>query len=185
MCLRGCRRSLSACSPPWLFGSQHNDDAQHIWDSAADGTFTIAEDPRGNTLARGTELTLFLKEDASEYLDQNKLEELIKRYSQFVTFPIYLQTTKSETVDVPVEEEETDKAEEKPESEDDELEAEEDEADKEDKPKTKKETRTVTSWSLVNNQKAIWTRPKEQVCVVSGELGLCPPPQLGNWAVET
>lgn len=170
MCLRGCRRSLSACSPPWLFGSQHNDDAQHIWDSAADGTFTIAEDPRGNTLARGTELTLFLKEDASEYLDQNKLEELIKRYSQFVTFPIYLQTTKSETVDVPVEEEETDKAEEKPESEDDELEAEEDEADKEDKPKTKKETRTVTSWSLVNNQKAIWTRPKEQVCVVSGEL---------------
>ncbi len=64
---------------------------QHIWDSAADGTFTVAEDPRGNTLKRGTELTLFLKEDASEYLEQHKLEELIKRYSQFVTFPIYLE----------------------------------------------------------------------------------------------
>jgi hypothetical protein len=38
--------------------SKNNDDVQHIWDSAADGTFTVAEDPRGNTLVRGTELTV-------------------------------------------------------------------------------------------------------------------------------
>ena len=103
---------------------------------------------------------LFLKEDASEYLEQSKLEELIKRYSQFVTFPIYLQVTKTETVEVPVEDEpEADKAD----SDADELEAEEDETDKEDKPKTKTESRTVTDWQLINSQKAIWTRPKEQV----------------------
>jgi heat shock protein beta len=71
--------------------AQHHEDVQHIWDSAADGTFTVAEDPRGATLGRGTELTLFLKEDASEYLEQSKLQELVERYSQFVTFPIYLQ----------------------------------------------------------------------------------------------
>merc|ERR1740115_399230 len=44
--------------------SKHNDDAQHIWDSTADATFTVAEDPRGDTLVRGTEIKLYLKEDA-------------------------------------------------------------------------------------------------------------------------
>ena len=38
--------------------SKHNDDVQHVWDSAADGTFTVMEDSRGNTLVRGTELTV-------------------------------------------------------------------------------------------------------------------------------
>ena len=33
-------------------------------------------------------------------------EELIKRYSEFITFPIYLYKSKTETVEVPVEEEE-------------------------------------------------------------------------------
>jgi heat shock protein beta len=141
--------------------SKHNDDVQHIWDSAADGTFTVAEDPRGNTLGRGSELTLFLKEDASEYLEQAKLEELVKRYSQFVTFPIYLQVTKTETVQVPVEEAE-EPVEKKEETENEELEAEEEEATEE-KPKTKSETRTVKEWQVLNSQKAIWTRAKEQV----------------------
>merc|ERR1711871_1554538 len=86
--------------------SKHNDDAQHIWDSTADATFTVAEDPRGDTLGRGTEIKLYLKEDASEYLDQNRLGDLIKRYSEFITFPIYLHKSKTETVEVPIEEEE-------------------------------------------------------------------------------
>merc|ERR1711865_1156827 len=89
-----------------------NDDAQHIWDSTADATFTVAEDPRGDTLVRGTEIKLYLKEDASEYLDQAKLEELIKRYSEFITFPIYLHKSKTETVEVPIEEEEEEEEEE-------------------------------------------------------------------------
>lgn len=41
--------------------SKHNDDVQHVWESTADNTFSVAEDPRGNTLGRGTEITLFLK----------------------------------------------------------------------------------------------------------------------------
>jgi heat shock protein beta len=86
--------------------SKHADDSQHIWDSTADATFTVAEDPRGDTLGRGSEIKLYLKEDASEYLEQAKLEELIKRYSEFITFPIYLHKSKTETVEVPVEEEE-------------------------------------------------------------------------------
>ena len=86
--------------------SKNNEDVQCVWESSADGTFTVAEDPRGNTLGRGTEITLSLKDDASEYLNQDKLETLIKRYSEFITFPIHLHKFKTETVEVPVEKEE-------------------------------------------------------------------------------
>lgn len=84
--------------------TKHNDDAQYVWESSADGVFTIEEDA-GASLGRGSEITLFLKEDATEFVDQAKLEELLKRYSQFITFPIYLKTTRTESVEVPVEEE--------------------------------------------------------------------------------
>lgn len=57
--------------------SKNNNDEQYIWESTADSQFTIAKDPRGNTLGRGTEITLFLKEDAAEFLKQDRLEELI------------------------------------------------------------------------------------------------------------
>lgn len=50
--------------------SKNNDDSQYIWQSTADQTFDLAEDPRGNTLGRGTEVTLWLKEDASEFAEQ-------------------------------------------------------------------------------------------------------------------
>lgn len=130
----------------------------------ADGTFSVAEDPRGNTLGRGTEITLFLKEDAAEYSTANRLEELVKRYSEFIQFPIYLKKTRSETVDVPIEDEESeDDAEDKKEDgeeDDEEVEAEDEE---EEKPKTKKETRTVEEWVQMNDQQAIWTRSKEEV----------------------
>ena len=59
--------------------SKHNDDDQYIWSSEADNSYTIAKDPRGNTLGRGTEIILHLKEEASEYLDQSRLELYKKR----------------------------------------------------------------------------------------------------------
>ena len=59
--------------------SKHNNDDQYIWESTADSSFTMAKDPRGNTLGRGSEINLFLKEDAGEFLDQSRLEDLIKR----------------------------------------------------------------------------------------------------------
>ncbi|KAL7670085.1 hypothetical protein ACOME3_005023 [Neoechinorhynchus agilis] len=70
--------------------SKHNDDhEQHVWES--DGkSFKVAKDPRGNTLGRGTELILQLRDDASDYLDERKLEQVIRQYSQFVVFPILL-----------------------------------------------------------------------------------------------
>ena len=103
-------------------------------------------------------------------LFQDTLRELIRKYSQFINFNIYVWSSSTKTVEEPIEDDD----EEVPAKDEDKKEGDDDAAVEEekddDKPKTKKETRTVTSWSLVNNQKAIWTRPKEQVCVVSGEL---------------
>merc|ERR1719163_910796 len=86
--------------------SKHNDDDQHVWESTADATFTVAADPRGNTMTRGTEITLFLKEDASEFIEQAQLKDLIKRYSEFVTFPI--EDDEAEDADVSEGDEEAD-----------------------------------------------------------------------------
>merc|ERR1712113_1365197 len=44
--------------------SKCNDDpVQHVWESSADASFTVVDDPRGNTLGRGTRVTLHLKKD--------------------------------------------------------------------------------------------------------------------------
>merc|ERR1719324_1542333 len=80
--------------------SKANNDDQYIWESTADSSFSIAKDPRGNSLGRGTEITLFLKEDAGEFLDQDRLDELVMRYSEFITFPISLYKSRTETVEV-------------------------------------------------------------------------------------
>jgi len=44
-----------------------------------------------------------MKEEAQEYLDQTTLKELIRKYSQFINFPIYLWDSKTETVEEPIE----------------------------------------------------------------------------------
>lgn len=69
--------------------SKHNEDDQYIWESDA-SQFSIAEDPRGDTLKRGTTVTLFLKEEAQEFLEPHTLRTLVQKYSQFINFPIYL-----------------------------------------------------------------------------------------------
>merc|ERR1719478_977920 len=45
--------------------TKHNDDKQYIWESTADSSFTIKEDPEGNTLGRGSAIPIYLKETKS------------------------------------------------------------------------------------------------------------------------
>ena len=145
--------------------SKNDEDVQHIWESSADATFKVGVDPAGNTLGRGTEITLYLKDDAKEYLDADKLEGLIKKYSEFITFPIYLYKSHTETVEVPVEEEEEEEdvfEGEDLEEEGSAEEKEEEEAESE-KPKTRTEEKTVWDWELMNPQKAIWSRDKSEI----------------------
>lgn len=83
--------------------SKNNADKQYIWESDA-GTFSIVEDPRGDTLKRGSTISLELKPEAKDFLDPDTIRTLVKKYSQFINFPIYLWASRTEQVD----EEETD-----------------------------------------------------------------------------
>lgn len=47
---------------------------RYIWESKADGAFAISEDTENEPLGRGTEIRLHLKEEASEYLQEDKLK---------------------------------------------------------------------------------------------------------------
>jgi len=146
--------------------SKHNDDKQHIWESDA-ASFSIAEDPRGPTLKRGTQISLYLKEESFDFLEQDTVRDLIKKYSQFINFNIYLWGSSTKTVEEPIEEEEED-AEEKPADEEDKKEDDEEgtveeEEEEEKKPKTKKVEKTTWDWELCNEAKPIWTRKPENI----------------------
>jgi len=82
--------------------SKSNDDEQHIWTSTADAKFFVTKDPRGDTLGRGTRVTLYLKDDAAEFVEQEKIKNLVKKYSEFINYPIklYLSKDVTETVEV-------------------------------------------------------------------------------------
>lgn len=137
-------------------------DKQYLWESAAQGTFTIAADPRGNSLTRGTEVVLRLKEDAKEFADFATLKRIVTKYSEFINFPIYIEEVKTVEKEVPVEEDES--TEEKKEGDEEKKEGDDVEVkeEKDEKPKTKKVKEEERSWIQVNEQKPIWTRnPKE------------------------
>ena len=157
--------------------SKHNsEDKQWIWQSKADGAFAISED-EGEPLGRGVEINIYLKEEAQEYLEEDKLKELVEKYSEFINFPIYLWNSEEVEEEVPLSDEElaeqaskaeeeeeedveeTDDDDESADDEDDEVEDE----DEEELPTTKKVKKTVWDWKNVNDNKAIWLRSSTEV----------------------
>eukprot|EP00924_Labyrinthula_sp_SR-Ha-C_P007403 snap_masked-scaffold_24-processed-gene-2.24-mRNA-1 protein AED:0.01 eAED:0.01 QI:0/-1/0/1/-1/1/1/0/761 len=140
--------------------TKHNKDKQYIWESTADNTFTIKED-EGEPMGRGTELTLHLKEDALEYLDQDRLEQLIRRYSEFVGFPIYLYKKEVTYADEDEDEDEYDDDEDDY-DEDEDLEDDEEMDDDEDEDEEPEEIITW-EWVRVNDQPALWTRSAQDI----------------------
>jgi len=142
--------------------TKHNDDEQYIWESAAGGTFTIARDTSEDRIKRGTRITLYLKEDQLEYLEERRLKDLVKKHSEFINYPISLWITKETEKEVEEEEEQEEKKEEeKTEVKIEEVDEEKEKAKKE---KKKKKIKEVShEWNELNKQKPIWTRPTSQV----------------------
>jgi len=141
--------------------SKNNDDEQYIWESAAGGSFTVRRDTTGEPLGRGTKIQLFMKEDQLEFLEERRLQDLVKKHSEFINYPISIWKEKTTEKEVEDDEEET-PADDKPEG--DEAKIEEIDEEKEKKDKKKKTVKEVShEWELVNKQKPIWTRNPDEI----------------------
>ena len=156
--------------------SKSNDDEQHIWTSTADSKFFLTKDPRGDTLGRGTRVTLHLKDDSMEYVEQEKIKNIVKKYSEFINYPIKLYTSKDVKEQVPIDEEEppsnvkiTRFDDDGNEIIDEDIEITDEgeepvvDEDESDEPKTKTVTKQVWDWETLNEIKAIWTRQKDDI----------------------
>lgn len=141
--------------------SKSNDDEQHVWQSEAGSSFTVAADKESEPITRGTRIVLHLKKDQLEYLETKRIKDLVKRHSEFIGFPIYLQVEKTEEKEVEEEEEAGEKPAE--EGEKPKIEEVEDDSEKEKTKKTRKEKIVKKEWELLNSQKPIWTRNPEEI----------------------
>jgi len=138
--------------------SKNNEDDCHSWTSEAGGSFTVTK-ITDSGIGRGTRLTLHMKEDMSEYLEESRLKDLVKKHSEFIGFPIKLYTEKTTEKEVTDDDDDDDENEDddKPKVED----VDEEEAKKE--KKTKKIKEVSHEWDHLNGMKPIWMRKPDDV----------------------
>ena len=143
--------------------SKANDEEQYRWESIANSTFSIVPDvileDGSNKLGRGTKMILYLKDEHIEFLEEKKLKDLIKKHSEFISFPIELWVEKSTEKEV-----EDDDDDEEPKKDEDKKDEDEPEVKDEEKPKkTKKVKEVYHDYERVNNTLPIWMKKKEDL----------------------
>jgi len=157
--------------------TKHNDDEQYIWISSAGGSFTVQRDTINEPIGRGTKIILYMKEDQLDLAEEKKIQEIIKKHSQFIGYPIGLQMEKTRDKEVSDDEaedetkEEDKKEEDKEDKEDDKEDKEddgpkiEDVGDEEDKKEKKKKTIKETYYEMeqLNKTKPLWTRNPDDI----------------------
>jgi molecular chaperone HtpG len=133
---------------------------QYRWESTAGGTFTVQDDSDNpDQLPRGSKVILHLKHDNLEFLEERRIKDLVKKHSEFISFPIELQVEKTHEKEVSDDEDEPAEKEKKEEGE---VDIEEEKEQKKDK-KKKKVKEVTTEWESLNKTKPIWMRKPETV----------------------
>merc|ERR1712206_27988 len=145
-----------------------DDEVQWRWESDAGGTFTIVEDD-GERINRGTKIILSLKSDNLEFSEEKKIKDLIKKHSEFISFPIELnveKTTEKEISDDEDDEEEKKDEEKKEEEEKKEGEEDDEEEKKEEEKKEGEESEIKEEKDedkKEKKKKPIWMRKAEEI----------------------
>ncbi|KAI3828373.1 hypothetical protein L1987_02474 [Smallanthus sonchifolius] len=153
---RSCTKEFMEAITAVVVTTKHNDDEQYVWESQAGGSFTVTRDTSGESLGRGTKMTLYLKEDQLEYLEERRLKDLIKKHPEFISYPISLWVEKTTEKEISDDEDEEEKKEE-------EGNVEEVDEEKEKEEKKKKIKEVSHEFDLVNKQNPIWMRKPEEI----------------------
>ena len=158
--------------------TKHNDDDQYVWESQAGGSFVVRKSSEGDdALGRGTKITLHLKEDMLEYVEDRRIRELVKKHNEFINYPIALfvekEVEKEVADDDAIEKTTDDDKEEKTEKTEKTADADADgvveevvdESALDEKKKTKTKTikEKVQEWDVLNKQKPIWMRSPDDI----------------------
>jgi molecular chaperone HtpG len=138
-----------------VYSRKFDSNETWCWRSNASGSFTVEQITEDDQLKdRGTRIILHLKSDCEEYTNEQRLRDIVKRHSDFCSFPIYLKVTRE------VEEEVTKEVNDQTEKEDD---GEISEAKADEQPVVEKVKRDVTEYDQLNKLKPIWQRKPEDV----------------------
>lgn len=168
-----------------VISKKHDADTAYIWKSNASGSFSVDTYTGDDVPQRGTKIILSIKDDQTQYLEEQKIRDIIRCHSQYCSFPIKLYVIREEEIEVDEEPTPTPitSPKENKESNDDSSEEtngeptsdvkieEENTSDTdddgeitEDIPKERKKQKvTKPDWDTLNTQAPIWTRKPEDV----------------------